>query len=125
MNLLYINVLASYQHGWNITVANASSTAVDVSWLPLKIKSSNSTYIYGYVAALHLLRNGTGDILLLNVTTPSSLNTSASFNTVVSALRPYTRYQVKVVALVRDNVTGVITLKSSKSKEIKTREGGE
>ena len=123
MKLLYFDVLVSYQHGWNITVANASSTAVDVSWLPLNTESSNSTYIYGYVTVL--LRNGTGDILLLNVTTPSSLNTSASFNTVVSALRPYTRYQVKVVALVRDHVTGVITLKSSKSKEIQTLEGGE
>ena len=123
MNLLYFNVLAFYQHGLNVTVANASSTAVDVSWLPLNTESSNSTYIYGYVTVL--LRNGTGDILLSNVTTPSSLNTSASFNTVVSALRPYTRYQVKVVALVRDHVTGVITLKSSKSKEIQTLEGGE
>ena len=123
MNLLYFNVLASYRHGLNVTVANASSTAVDVIWLPLNTESSNSTYIYGYVTVL--LRNGTGDILLLNVTTPSSLNTSASFNTVVSALRPYTRYQVKVVALVRDHVTGVMTLKSSKSKEIQTLEGGE
>ena len=123
MNLLYFNVLDSYQHGWNVTVANASSAAVDISWLPLNTKSSNSTYIYGYVAVL--VRNGAGDILLLNVATPSSLNTSASFNSVVSALRPYTKYHVKVFALLRDRVTGVISLRSSESTEIQTPEDGE
>ena len=122
--LLYFNVQASHQHGWNITVGNISSTVVDVSWLPLNTKSSDSTYIYGYVAVL--LRYGTGDILLLNVANASFLNTSSSsLDTVVSGLRPYTKYQVKVVALVRNRLTGVISLKSSQSVEIQTLEGGE
>ena len=104
-------------------MGNVSSTAVDVSWLPLD-KSSDSKYIYGYVA--FLLRYGTGDILLLNVANaPSSNTSSSSLNTVVSGLRPYTKYQARVVALVRDRVAGVISLKSSESIEIQTLEGGE
>ena len=124
--LLYFNVQASRQHGWNVTVGNVSSTVVDVSWFPLNTKSSDSAYIYGYVAALHLLRNGTGDILLLNVANASFWNTSSSsLNTVVSGLRPYTKYQVNVVALLRDRVTGAISLRRSESTEIQTPEGGE
>ena len=117
VSLLYFNALDSYQHDWNITVGNVNSTAVDVSWLPLNTKSANSTDIYGYVAVS--LRYGTGDILLLNIRNASSLNT------VVNGMRPYEKYQIKVVGLVKDRVTGVITVKTSESTEIRTLGGGE
>ena len=50
---------------------------------------------------------------------------ASSSNTAVHGLRFYRRYQVKVVALVKDRVTGVITLKSSEKTDIRTEEGGE
>ena len=50
-------------------------------------------------------------------------NTSSS-NTVIHNLRPYTTYKVKVVALIRDGVTGEITLESSKRIDIRTQEDG-
>ncbi len=109
--------LASYQHGWNITLGNASSTAVDISWLPLKTNSLNSTDIYGYVAVC--FHNGTSDAVLSNV------ENASSFNTVVHNLTSYRRYQVKVVALFKNRVTGEIILKSSEKVDIRTKEGGE
>ena len=97
-----------------------------MSWFRLNTYNSNSSYIYGYVAALHLLRIGTGDILVLNVTnTPASNANSSLLDTAVSGLRPYTKYGVKVVALVRDRMTGVISLKISSIKKVQTLEGGE
>lgn len=97
-----------------------------MSWSWLNTYHSNSSYIYGYVAALHMMRSGIGDILLLNVTNAPSANRSFSFlSTVVSGLRPYMKYRVKVVALVRERMTGVISLKSSPTNDIETLEGGE
>ena len=115
--IVIINFLASYQHGWNITINNVTPSTVDVSWSPLNTTSVNLTDIYGYVAVC--LQNVTSDILLMNVESASSSNTS------VRNLRPYTSYKVKVAALVRDRVTGVITLKSSKKIDIRTNEDGE
>ena len=95
-----------------------------MSWFRLNTYNSNSSWIYGYVAALHMLRIGTGDIHVLNVTNASKAN-SSFLDTVVSGLRPYTKYGVKVVALVRDRMTGVITPKISSISEVQTPEGGE
>ena len=53
-----------------------------------------------------------------------NLENASSSNTVVRNLRPYTSYKVKVVALVRDGVTGEITLKTSKKIDIRTQEDG-
>ncbi|KAL9953398.1 hypothetical protein ACROYT_G040810 [Oculina patagonica] len=105
---------APYQHGWNVTVNKITSTAVDVSWLPLNTSSLNSTYIYGYVAVC--LHNITSRILVTN------LENASSSSTMPGNLKPYTIYRVKVFALVRDGITGVITLKSSKNIEIRTKE---
>ena len=97
-----------------------------MSWFRLNTYNSNSSYIYGYVAAFHMLPIGNGDILFLNVTNvPASNLNSSLLDTVVSGLRPYTKYGVKVVALVRDRMTGVISLKISSIKEVQTLEGGE
>lgn len=96
-----------------------------MSWFRLNTYNSNSSYIYGYVAALHMLRISTGDILVLNVTIAPASNANSSFlDTVVNGLRPYTKYGVKVVALVRDRMTGIISLKSSSISEVQTPEGG-
>ena len=97
-----------------------------MSWFRLDTYNSNSSYIYGYVAALHMLQIGTGDILVLSVTNAPASNANSSFlDTVVSGLRPYTKYRVKVVALVRDRITGVISLKSSSISDVQTPEDGE
>ena len=97
-----------------------------MSWFRLNTYNSNSSYIYGYVAALHMLRISTGDILVLNVTIAPASNANSSFlDTVVNGLRPYTKYGVKVVALVRDRMTGIISVKSSSISEVQTPEGGE
>lgn len=96
-----------------------------MSWFRLNTYNSNSSYIYGYLAALHMLRISTGDILVLNVTIAPASNANSSFlDTVVNGLRPYTKYGVKVVALVRDRMTGIISLKSSSISEVQTPEGG-
>ena len=97
-----------------------------MSWFRLNTYNSNSSYIYGYVAALHMLRISNGDILVLNVTIAPASNANSSFlDTVVNGLRPYTKYGVKVVALVRDRMTGIISHKSSSISEVQTPEGGE
>ncbi|XP_022801634.1 protein sidekick-2-like [Stylophora pistillata] len=112
------------RHDWNVSVRNVSSKAVEVSWARLDNNNSNSTHIYSYVATVHMTTQyDAGDILVLNVTNAPSTNTSSSLSTVVRGLRPYTKYRVKVVALVRDQITGVISLKSSAAIEITTQEG--
>ena len=90
---------------------------MNVSWLPLNSSGLNSTYIYGYVAVC--LRSGSSEILPLSVE-----NASLASNTVVRSLKPYSKYKVKVVALLKDRVTGVTTLKSSEETDIRTKEGG-
>lgn len=110
------NFSASLQHGWNVIVDNVTASAVFVSWLPLKTNSTSSTAIYGYIAVC--LQNSGSDILLLNV------ENASSFNTLVRNLRPYTKYQAMVIALVKDRVTGVITLKSSDKLDFLTQEDG-
>ena len=113
---MFVHFIDSYQRGWNVTVGNISSTAAIVSWLPLNSSSSlNSTDIYGYIVLF--LRNDT-NILKLN------LESASSSNTVVRNLRRYTRYKVKVVALVRDGDTGVTALKSRDKLDIRTEEDG-
>ena len=113
---VFVDFVVSYQRDWNVTVGNISSTTVNVSWLPLNTSSLNSTDLYGYVAVC--LRRGSSDILLLSV------ESASSSNTVVRNLKPYSNYEVKVVALLKDRLTGVITLKSSEKKEIRMKEGG-
>ena len=108
--------LVSYQRDWNVTVGNITSTTVNVSWLPLNTSSLNSTDVYGYVGVC--LPSGRGDILVLSVENVSSSNT------VVRNLKSYKKYRVKVVALLKDRVTGVITPKSSEEIDIRTKEGG-
>ena len=96
-----------------------------MTWSRLNTCNSNTTYIYGYVVNVHMLQNGTGSIIMLNITNaPSSNTSSSSLTAVVSGLRPYTKYRVKVVALVRDRMSGVISSKSSPTNEIQTLEGG-
>ena len=117
MLLLYFNVQALVEPGWNFTVTQVSSKAINASWLPLSANSSNSSYIYGYLIVLHKLPSGTGDIHQLDVARDAS--------TVVSGLKPYTKYQVRAVALLRDRDSGKISLKTSESTDIQTAEGGE
>ena len=109
--------LVSYQLDWNVTVGNISSTTVNVSWLPLNTSSSNYTDVYGYVA--FCLGRNSSDILLLSVE-----NASSASNTVMRNLKSYSNYEVKVVVLLKDRVTGVISLKSSEKIDIRTKEGG-
>ena len=109
--------LVSYQRDWNVTVSNISSTTVNVSWLPLNSSILNSTDIYGYVAVS--LRSGSSDILPFSVE-----NASSALNIVARNLKPYSNYKVKVVALLKNRVTGVTTLKSSEETDIRTKEGG-
>ena len=123
-SFILADFLVSYQRDWNVTVGNISSTAVNVSWLPLNSSSLNSTTInydstdiYGYVTVC--LRSGGSDILPLSVE-----NVSLPSSTVVRNLKPYSNYKVKVVALLRDRVTGEITLKSSEKTDIRTKEDG-
>ena len=113
---LFVNFSVSYEHSWNVTISNISSTTVSVSWLPLNTSGLNSTDIYGYVAVC--LGRGSSDILLLSV------ENASSSNTVVRNLKSYRKYKVKVVVLLKDRVTGVITLKSSEEADIRTKEGG-
>jgi len=113
---IFVDFVASYQHDWNVTVGNISSTTVNVSWLPLNTSSLNSSDIYGYVVVC--IRGGSGDILLLSV------ENASSSNTVVLSLKPYSNYAVKVVALLKDGVTNVTTLKSSEKTDIRTKEDG-
>ena len=114
--LIFVNFLASYHHGWNVTVGNISSTTVNVSWLPLNTNSLNSTDIYGYVAVCS--QSDSSDILVLSV------ENASSSNTVVRNLKSYKKYKVKLVALLKDRVTGIITLKSSEKADIRTKENG-
>ena len=113
---VFVDFVVSYQRDWNVTVGNISSTTVNVSWLPLNTSSLNSTDVYGYVAVC--LRRGSSDILLLSV------ENASSSNTVVRNLKPYSNCEVKVVALLKDRLTGVITLKSSEKTGIRMKEGG-
>jgi len=113
---IFVDFLASYQRDWNVTVGKISSTTVNVSWLPLNSSSLNSTDIYGYVAVC--IRRGSSDILLLSV------ENASSSKTVVRNLKPYSNYEVKIVALLKDRVTNVTTLKSSEKTDIRTKEGG-
>jgi len=108
--------LVSYQHSWNVTVGNISSTTVIVSWLPLNTSGLNSSDIYGYVAVC--LPRGSSDILQFSV------ENASSSNILVRNLKSYKKYKVNVVALLKDRVTGVITLKSSEETYIRTKEGG-
>ena len=117
MLLLHFNVQALDEPGWNFTVTQVSSKAINASWLPLNTNNSDSSYIYGYLVILQKLLNGTGDILLLDL--------AHNACTVVSGLRPYTKYQVRAVALLRDRGSSKISLKTSESTEIQTAEGGE
>ena len=119
MLLLYFNVQALDEPGWNFTVTQANSGAINASWLPLNVNSSDSSDIYGYLVVLHKLLSGTSDIHLLDVAH------NASLSTVVSGLRPNMKYQVRAVALLRDRVSGKISLKTSESTEIQTAVGGE
>jgi len=73
--------------------------------------------VYGYVA--FCLGRNTSDILLLSIE-----NTSSAFNTVMRNLKSYSNYEVKVVALLKDRLTGVISLKSSGKVDLRTKEGG-
>ena len=108
--------LVSYQLDWNVTVGYISSTSVSFSWLPLNTSSLNSTDVYGYVAVC--LRRNSSDILLLSV------ENALSSNIVVRNLKSYSNYEANVVALLKDRVTGVITLKSSEKRDIRTKESG-
>ena len=108
--------LVSYQRDWNITVGNITSSTVNVSWLPLDTSSLNSTDIYGYVAVC--LDRNSSDFLLLSV------ENASSSNSVVRNLTSYSHYKVKIVALLKDRVSGVITLKSSEKTDIRTKEDG-
>ena len=83
----------------------------------MNTSSLNSTDIYGYVVVCIPKRSGS-DILPLRVE-----NTLSSSN-VVFNLKPYSNYEVKVVALLKDRVTNVITLKSSEKTDIRTKESG-
>ena len=75
---------------------------------------------------MHMLQNGAGSITMLNVKNSLSSNTSSSFmNVVVSGLRPHTKYGGKVVALLRDWMSGVISSKSSPTNKFQTLESGE
>lgn len=123
-SFILADFLVSYQRDWNVIVGNISSTAVNVSWSPLNSSSLNSTAInydstdiYGYVTVC--LRNGGSDILPLSVE-----NASLPSSTVVRNLKPYSNYKVKVVALLKDRITGVTTLRSSEKTDMRTREGG-
>jgi len=100
----------------NVTVGNISSTTFSVSWLPLNTSSLNSTDVYGYVAVC--FDSVSSDILLLSV------ESASSSNTVVRNLKSYRKYKVKVVAFLKHRVTGVLTLKSSRETDIRTKEGG-
>jgi len=113
---LFVQFSVSYEDRWNVSVSNISSTTVNVGWLPLNSSSLNSTEIYGYVAVC--LHSVSGDILLLSV------ENASSSDTIVRNLKSYRRYKVKVVALLKDRKTGVITLKSSEETDIRTKEGG-
>ena len=114
---IFVDFLASHQRDWNVTVGNINSTTVSVSWLPWNSSSLNSTDIYGYVAVC--LRSGSSEILPLSVE-----NASLASNSLVRNLKPYSKYKVKVVALLKDRLTGVITLKSSEKTDIRTKEDG-
>ena len=85
--------------------------------MPLNSSALKSSDIYGYVAVC--LRNGSRHILPLGVE-----NDSLASNTLVRNLKPYSNYKVKVVALLKDRVTGVTTLKSSEKTDIRTKEDG-
>ena len=116
LRTLFVNFSVSNKHSWNITVGNITSTTVNVSWLPLNTSGLNSTDIYGYVAVC--LHRGSSDIL------PLGVENASSSNTVVRNLKSYRKYKVKVVALLKDRVTGARTLKSSEETDIRTKEGG-
>ena len=117
MFLSYFNVQALVEPGWNFTVTQVIAKAINASWLLLSANSSNSSYIYGYLVVFHKLPSGTGDIHQLDVAHDAS--------TMVSGLKPYTKYRVRAVALLRDRDGGKISLKTSESNEIQTAEGGE
>ena len=116
LRTLFVNFSVSNNHSWNITVGNISSTTVNVSWLPLNTSGFNSADIYGYVAVC--LHRGSSVIL------PLGVENASSSNTVVRNLKSYRKYKVKVVAFLKDRVTGAITLKSSEETNIRTKEGG-
>ena len=68
--------------------------------------------------AVCIRKRGGSDILALSV------ENTLSSSTVVLNLKPYSNYEVKVVALLKDRVTNVTTLKSSEKTDIRTEEGG-
>lgn len=116
LRTLFVNFSVSSEQSWNVTVGNISSSTVNVSWLPFNTRGLNSTDIYGYVAVC--LHRGGSDILLLGV------ENASSSNAVVRNLKSYRKYKVKVVALLKDRVTGAMTLKSGEEADIRTKEGG-
>ncbi|PFX32349.1 Mucin-4 [Stylophora pistillata] len=108
---------ALYQRGWNVTISNVSSSTIGASWPALSTASSNPTYIYGYVLFLRMLLTGIGDIYMQEIANSTSLSA------VVSGLRAYVKYQVEAVAILKDCVSGKISLKTSESAQIQTEKG--
>ena len=102
--------------GWSITAESITSTTILVTW-------SNVTHaiaikdLYSFVAVCTAA--GKKDATRL-----ANANNSSS-NVLVQTLRPYTDYQVQVVALLKGQRNGAVAMKSSSVVTLRTKEDGE
>ena len=88
-----------------------------VRWSPYNSsKTQNSSNLYGFaVACIPVRSNSTPTI--------SSANVSSLTQEVVG-LRPFTEYRVRVIAILKDNSTGMVVMRTSETVLVNTTEDG-
>ena len=105
------------QTGWNISIWNVNYTTMSVRWSPYNYsKTQNSSNLYGFaVACIPVRSNSTPTI--------SSADVSSLTQEVVG-LRPFTEYRVRVIAIVKDNSTGMVVMRTSETVLVNTTKDG-
>ena len=114
---VFLVLVAPAQTGWNISVWNVNSTTMSVRWSPYNSsKTQNSSNLYGFaVACIPVRSNSTPTI--------SSADVSSLTQEVVG-LRPFTEYRVRVIAIVKDNSTGMVVMRTSETVLVNTTKDG-
>ena len=109
-------ILAPQLDGWNITAESITSTTILVTWSKVTHAISIQE-LYSFVAVCTAAgKKGASRLATANV---------SSSNALVQMLRPYTDYQVQVVALLKGQRNGTIAMKSSSVVVLRTKEDGE
>ena len=103
-------------NGWNITAESVTSRTISVMWSSVTLAISVQD-LYLFVAVC----TATG----INDTSRLATANVSSTNVLVGTLKPYTEYQVQVVALVKGQTNRTIGMRSSSVVLLRTKEDGE